>query len=190
MVLGKRKRSDSDEIDTIEGSDYNTYSYAFDVFDNPFGFETQKGPDESEKELGEPPMDMADDEDLKVLEEEPEQGEVLWSEDKERYPRCAIYHEDVKKQVRKIEVRTGHHSFRSRSDRPATEDLFTLAARMSGCTLKLASATRKLGIIEQLNQFVLNAAKDRLHRGILSEDSPNSQLFDSQRGERSSPSFS
>jgi hypothetical protein len=37
-----------------------------------------------------------DDEDAEDVDNEPEQGEVYWSEDQEEYPPCAIYHADVK----------------------------------------------------------------------------------------------
>jgi len=41
--------------------------------------------------------DTSDDEDAEEADDEPEQGEVLWSEDQEEYPPCAVYHPDVKK---------------------------------------------------------------------------------------------
>jgi hypothetical protein len=41
--------------------------------------------------------DADDDEDAEEADNEPEQGEILWSEDQEEYPPCAIYHADVKK---------------------------------------------------------------------------------------------
>jgi hypothetical protein len=41
--------------------------------------------------------DADDDEDAEDADNEPEQGEILWSEDQEEYPPCAIYHSDVKK---------------------------------------------------------------------------------------------
>jgi hypothetical protein len=37
-----------------------------------------------------------DDEDTEDVDNEPEPGEILWSEDQEEYPPCAIYHADVK----------------------------------------------------------------------------------------------
>lgn len=42
--------------------------------------------------------DTSDDEDPEKVDVdvEPEQGEILWSEDQEAYPPCAIYHPDVK----------------------------------------------------------------------------------------------
>jgi len=38
-----------------------------------------------------------DDEDAEEADNEPEQGDILWSEDQEEYPPCAVYHPDVKK---------------------------------------------------------------------------------------------
>lgn len=43
-----------------------------------------------------------DEEDTEVVDDEPEQGPVLWSEDQEGYPPCAIYHEDVKQHQARI----------------------------------------------------------------------------------------
>ena len=63
--------------------------------------------------------------------------------------------EDVKVLVREVESRTGHHDFETRSELPARGDLFSLAAKMSGCGTKIASHLRKLGILEELNRFIL-----------------------------------
>jgi hypothetical protein len=46
--------------------------------------------------------DADDDEDAEEADNEPEQGEILWSEDQEDYPPCAIYHADVKKHQARI----------------------------------------------------------------------------------------
>jgi hypothetical protein len=43
-----------------------------------------------------------DEEDSKMIDEEPEQGPILWSEDQEEFPPCAIYHEDVKQYQARI----------------------------------------------------------------------------------------
>ena len=66
------------------------------------------------------------------------------------------YQEAVKNQVRATEVRTGHHSFRSRVEPPAFGDLLGLSARMSGCALRIGCGNRKLGVIEELNHFILD----------------------------------
>ena len=64
----------------------------------------------------------------------------------------------IKQQVRKTEVRTGHHGFMSRSEPPATGDLLRLSADMSGCISNLAVATRKLGVLRELNSFTADEA--------------------------------
>jgi hypothetical protein len=38
-----------------------------------------------------------DYDDAEEVDDEPEQGDILWSEDQEEYPPCAVYHPDVKK---------------------------------------------------------------------------------------------
>lgn len=38
-----------------------------------------------------------ENEDAEEVDDEPEQGDILWSEDQEEYPPCAAYHPDVKK---------------------------------------------------------------------------------------------
>ena len=43
-----------------------------------------------------------DDDDAEEVDHEPEQGPVLWSEDQEEYPACAIYHADVKRHQSRI----------------------------------------------------------------------------------------
>ncbi|THY52549.1 hypothetical protein D6C90_08230 [Aureobasidium pullulans] len=62
---------DQDEIDDFED------------FDDPTG-----ASDQSDDDVDAGPEDM---------DAEPEQGEVLWSEGQEKYPRCPAYHEDVEK---------------------------------------------------------------------------------------------
>ena len=60
----------------------------------------------------------------------------------------------IKQQVRQTEVRTGHHGFMSRGEPPATGDLVRLSADMSGCMSNLAVATRRLGVLRELNRFI------------------------------------
>jgi len=43
-----------------------------------------------------------DDDDVVETDHEPKQGPVLWSEDMEEYPPCAIYHADVKRHQARI----------------------------------------------------------------------------------------
>ncbi|CAD0093894.1 unnamed protein product [Aureobasidium vineae] len=47
-------------------------------------------------------VETDDEEDTEVGDDEPEQGPVLWSEDQEEYPPCAIYHADVKQYQARI----------------------------------------------------------------------------------------
>jgi hypothetical protein len=46
--------------------------------------------------------DADDADDAEPVDDEPEQGEILWSEDKEEYPPRAIYHADVKEHQARI----------------------------------------------------------------------------------------
>ncbi|RDW66955.1 hypothetical protein BP5796_09704 [Coleophoma crateriformis] len=66
----------------------------------------------------------------------------------------------VKHTVRQVEVRTGHHTFMSRSEPPATGDLLRLSADMSGCISNLAVNTRRLGVLRELNKFIIDKAFD------------------------------
>lgn len=43
-----------------------------------------------------------DEEDSKMIDQEPEQGPIFWSEDQEEFPANAIYHEDVKQHQARI----------------------------------------------------------------------------------------
>jgi hypothetical protein len=61
----------------------------------------------------------------------------------------------IKQQVRQTEVRTGHHGFMSRSEPPATGDLLGISADMSGCVSNLAVVTRRLGVLRELNRFIV-----------------------------------
>jgi len=60
----------------------------------------------------------------------------------------------VKQQVRQVEVRTGHHDWKSRAERPALGDLITLAAKMSGCGTRIGSCTRKQSALADILSFV------------------------------------
>lgn len=51
--------------------------------------------------------------------------------------------ERVKQDVRQVEVRTGHHDWKSRGEAPALGDMIGLAARMSGCSTRIESSLRK-----------------------------------------------
>jgi hypothetical protein len=63
--------------------------------------------------------------------------------------------EDIKAAVREVEARTGHHRFASRHQtQPAAGELGHLSAQMSGCAAKLANGTRKMQVIEAINDFI------------------------------------
>ncbi|KAL2148876.1 hypothetical protein VTH82DRAFT_1562 [Thermothelomyces myriococcoides] len=63
--------------------------------------------------------------------------------------------EEIKTAVREVEARTGHHRFASRRQtQPAAGELGSLSAQMSGCAAKLATGTRKMKVIEAINDFI------------------------------------
>lgn len=63
--------------------------------------------------------------------------------------------EDIKAAVREVEARTGHHRFASRRQtQPAAGELGSLSAQMSGCAAKLANGTRKMKVVEAVNEFI------------------------------------
>ncbi|KAH6848419.1 hypothetical protein B0I37DRAFT_163950 [Chaetomium sp. MPI-CAGE-AT-0009] len=63
--------------------------------------------------------------------------------------------EDIKAAVREVEARTGHHRFASRRQtQPAAGELGSLSAQMSGCAAKLANGTRKMKVVEAINEFI------------------------------------
>jgi len=63
--------------------------------------------------------------------------------------------EDIKTAVREVEARTGHHRFASRRQtQPAAGELGSLSAQMSGCAAKLANGTRKMKVVEAINEFI------------------------------------
>lgn len=62
---------------------------------------------------------------------------------------------EIKRIIREVEVRTGHHKFYSRVEPPALGDLCNLSATMSGCATKLASAIRKVDIMKDLCSFAI-----------------------------------
>jgi hypothetical protein len=67
--------------------------------------------------------------------------------------------EDIKSAVREVEARTGHHRFASRHQtQPAAGELGHLSAQMSGCAAKLANGTRKMRVIEAINDFISQQA--------------------------------
>ncbi|KAK4120347.1 hypothetical protein N657DRAFT_625238 [Parathielavia appendiculata] len=62
---------------------------------------------------------------------------------------------DIKAAVREVEARTGHHRFASRRQtQPAAGELGHLSAQMSGCAAKLANGTRKMKVVEAINEFI------------------------------------
>ena len=61
----------------------------------------------------------------------------------------------VKQEVRETEVRTGYHRWSSRREQRASGDLSALSAKMSGCASKYASVKRKIEVVQDLNEFML-----------------------------------
>ncbi|KAJ4286581.1 hypothetical protein N0V88_008004 [Collariella sp. IMI 366227] len=69
---------------------------------------------------------------------------------------------DIKAAVREVEARTGHHRFASRRQtQPAAGELGHLSAQMSGCAAKLANGTRKLKVVETINDFISQHASPK-----------------------------
>lgn len=66
----------------------------------------------------------------------------------------------IKSNVREVEVRTGHHRFSHRQEKPAAGELGHLSAQMSGCAAKLANGTRKLKVVAALHEFILKYLKE------------------------------
>jgi hypothetical protein len=62
--------------------------------------------------------------------------------------------EELKHQVRQVEVRTGHHDWKSRNEPPALGDLLALAAKMSGCESRVGSCLRKQSMLNEMIDFV------------------------------------
>jgi len=62
--------------------------------------------------------------------------------------------DDIKRQVREVEVRTGHHNWKSRSERAALGDLTSLSAKMSGLSTRCGSCLRKQHILVEVLDFV------------------------------------
>ena len=60
----------------------------------------------------------------------------------------------LKSQVRAVEVRTGHHVWKSRKEAPALGDLIALAAAMSGCDTRIASCLRKQKVLVDLIKHI------------------------------------
>ena len=66
----------------------------------------------------------------------------------------------VKQEVRETEVRTGFHRWSGRREQRASGDLSALSAKMSGCASKYASVARKMQVVEDLNEFILEQISD------------------------------
>lgn len=63
---------------------------------------------------------------------------------------------EIKHEIREVEVRTGFHRWSGRTERPATGDLSILSAKMSGCATKMASIARKTKVIQELYSLILD----------------------------------
>ena len=87
----------------------------------------------------------------------------------------------IKAEVREVELRTGFHRWESPKERvpPATGDVTTLSATMSGHAAKLASVTRKLAVSRHVTDFITlysanssnNVAQGSSVAGMLSQTS-------------------
>jgi len=67
----------------------------------------------------------------------------------------------IKDEVRGVEARTGYHRWENRREHPAEGDLADLSAKISGCATKMASCTRKLKVIRELNSFIVDQIQDK-----------------------------
>lgn len=79
--------------------------------------------------------------------------------------------ETIKGQVRQVEVRTGHHDWKTRAEPPALGDLIALAAKMSGCESRLGSCLRKQRVLTELVTFVQRNCALPGHMGQACPDS-------------------
>ncbi|KAI1610168.1 hypothetical protein EDD36DRAFT_317275 [Exophiala viscosa] len=61
--------------------------------------------------------------------------------------------EEMKQQVREVEVRTGHH-WKPRKETPALGDLIALAAKMSGSKTRIDSCLRKQSVLKAMISFI------------------------------------
>jgi hypothetical protein len=75
------------------------------------------------------------------------------------------WQQKVKQRVRKVEVRTGHYQFRTRTEKPTAQELGEILAQLNGHTTRLASLVRKLRMIDALNEFVIENVHPKEHRG-------------------------
>jgi hypothetical protein len=110
VVIGKRKRDEIDESVHIktEKTDESVSIKIEKPDENEHEFTHEKISDsdsdsDNDDDLSSVASDMEDD--SVALENEPEQGEVLWRETDEKFPPCAAYHEDVhaiRSQITKI----------------------------------------------------------------------------------------
>ena len=66
--------------------------------------------------------------------------------------------EEIKQQVRQVEVRTGHHDWKTRSEGAALGDLTSLSAKMSGCSTRCGSSLRKQHLLVEVLEFVKREA--------------------------------
>ncbi|GAB1312587.1 hypothetical protein MFIFM68171_02797 [Madurella fahalii] len=88
--------------------------------------------------------------------------------------------EDIKTAVRKVEERTGHHRFSTRRQtQPAAGELGHLSADMSGCAAKLANGTRKMKVIEALNEFIQQHSQAQIRGPMYLSDMGTKNLGES-----------
>lgn len=62
--------------------------------------------------------------------------------------------DDVKQQVRQVEVRTGHHTWKSRREGAALGDLTSLSAKVSGCSTRCGLCLRKVHLLADVIALV------------------------------------
>jgi hypothetical protein len=61
----------------------------------------------------------------------------------------------IEQNFREVEVRTGHHQWSSRRENSATGDLSALLGAVGGWETKMASNLRKMKVIQDLTEFIL-----------------------------------
>lgn len=88
--------------------------------------------------------------------------------------------DDIKKHVRQVEVRTGHHNWKSRSERAALGDLTSLSAKMSGSSTRCGSCLRKQHTLTEVLVFVSSQLQSTMLRGptTVGSTDPHSCVLD------------
>jgi len=85
--------------------------------------------------------------------------------------------DEVKRQVRQVEVRTGHHSWKSRTERPALGDLTSLSAKMSGSSIRCGSCLKKQRSLTEVLDFISSQLHSPTLTGLAPKGSTVSQSY-------------